>query len=94
MLSGQRRLALSRHADLKRRGDEDILVLPERAIRLAGSGGEILKLCREERAESEVLREMRDRYPEESGIEEQVRAFLVEMIELGGLVVRTGDDAT
>lgn len=89
-MSGDERLALSRHADLKTRASGDVLVLPERAIRLAGSGGEILRLCLPERSRSEVLRTMRERYPEDAGVEDHVRAFLDEMIALGGLVVRAG----
>jgi pyrroloquinoline quinone biosynthesis protein D len=83
-----RRLALSRHADLKQRGDDEILVLPERALRLSGSGGEILRLCDGSRSGGEIVGAMRGRYPGESGIEEEVLAFLEEMRTLGGLEER------
>ena len=48
-----RRILLSRHAALKTRADGDVLVLPERAIRLGGSGGEILRLFCEDGQEHE-----------------------------------------
>ena len=84
------RIELSRHAALKIRAEGDILVLPERAIRVGGSGGEILRLCDGERAPRQIAEEMGRRYPDTQGIERDVRAFLDEMLELGG-VVRASD---
>jgi len=84
-------LDLSRHAALKTRPDGDVLVLPERAIRLGGSGGEILRLCQGGRSRSEIVAEMRARYPETPEIETEVDHFLAEMLELGGLA-RIGVD--
>jgi len=86
-LDPSRRLRLSPHADLKSRADGEVLVLPERAIRIGGSGAEILGLCREERSGKSILTVMRERYPGAPGIESEVLAFLEEMLELGGLVV-------
>jgi len=79
-------LALSRHADLKTRAEGDVLVLPERAIRVGGSGGEILRLCDGERATEEIIEEMHRRYPQTEEIDREVMIFLDEMIELGGIV--------
>lgn len=79
-------LALTRHADLKQRRDGDVLVLPERAIRIGGSGGEILRLCDGDRSAREVVGEMQARYPDTPEIESQVTTFLAEMLDLGGLV--------
>lgn len=79
------RFDLSRHAALKSRTGGDVLVLPERAIRIGGSGGEILRLCEGGRSRNELVREMRARYPSTEGIEREVDRFLAEMLELGGL---------
>jgi len=76
---------LSRHAALKTRRDGDVLVLPERAIRIGGSGGEILRLCQGGRGRDAIVAEMRERYPDTPGIEVEVDHFLCEMLELGGL---------
>lgn len=88
-----RRVNLSPHAALKRRAEGDILVLPERAIRLGGSGGQILRLCDGEHTGHELIATMRDRYPEDSQIDEEVASFLSEMSRLGGIVVE-GTSAT
>ena len=79
------RLGLSRHASLKSRAEGDVLVLPERAIRLGGSGSEILRLCEGGRTRAEIVDVMRSRYPETPEIEIEVDRFLAEMLELGGL---------
>lgn len=82
------RFDLSRHAALKSRTGGDVLVLPERAIRIGGSGGEILRLCEGGRSRDEIVREMKARYPETAGIESEVDRFLAEMLELGGVTLR------
>ena len=76
---------LSRHAALKTRKEGDILVLPERAIRIGGSGGEILRLCEPPRGRDEIVAEMESRYPDSPEIASVVDQFLEEMIGLGGL---------
>ena len=87
-----RSLGISRHADLKTRQDGSILVLPERAIRLGGSGAEILRLVAEKRNVEAVLNTMRARYPdssdslESSPMTTEVLGFLEEMLSLGALV--------
>ncbi len=83
---GEARFDLSRHAALKSRTGGDVLVLPERAIRIGGSGGEILRLCEGGRSRDELVRELRARYPETKGIEREVDRFLSEMLALGGLI--------
>lgn len=82
---------LSRHGDLKRRGNDRIFVLPERAIRIGGSGAEILELLHEPRSLEEVVEILRARYPDDSAIEGAVVAFVQEMVELGGVVHAEGD---
>ena len=81
-----RALGISRHADLKTRKDGSILVLPERAIRLGGSGAELLRLLRVDRTVVSVLTTMRDRYPDTPEISEEVLGFIEEMLGLGGIV--------
>lgn len=80
-------LVLSRHAALKTRADGDILVLPERAIRLSGSGGEILRLCDGGRTNREIVATMQARYPGSPEIETEVMRFLSEMLDLGGVAL-------
>lgn len=80
------RFTLSRHAALKIRREGCILVLPERAIRVGGSGGEIMQLCDVGRTRGEILHAMKTRYPATPEITEEVDRFLDEMVELGGLV--------
>jgi pyrroloquinoline quinone biosynthesis protein D len=85
-LNLDRQITLWRHAALKTRGEEDVLVLPERAIRLGGSGGEILRLCNDERTGRDIVATMQARYPDAHQIDAEVVAFLAEMVALGGLV--------
>ena len=93
-------LRLSRHAALKTRREGAVLVLPERAIRLGGSGGEILQLFDRPRSEREIVACLRARYPESGEVETEVAAFLAKMLGLGALVrggadtgASTGSDA-
>ena len=83
--------ALSRHADLKHRAQGDVLVLPERAIQLSGSGGEILALCDGTRTRDEIVRVLAERYPGTAGLAEEVERFLAEMSGLGGLALVDGE---
>ncbi len=85
------RYALSRHADLKHRTQGDVLVLPERAIRLSGSGGEILALCDGTRTRDEIVEVLGERYPGTAGLAEEVERFLTEMSGLGGLAFDDGE---
>ena len=79
------RLDLARHPALKTRPGGDVLVLPERAIRVGGTGGEILRIVQGGRRRAEIVEEMRRRYPGTPEIDAQVEAFLAEMLELGGI---------
>ncbi len=78
-------ITLSRHAALKIRGSQQILVLPERAIRLRGSSAEILRLCEGTCTGEELLATMRARYPDDPKIDQQVVAFLIDMLARGAL---------
>lgn len=80
------RLVLSPHAALKTRRQGDVLVLPERAIRLGGSGGEILRGFERARSIREVAAALAARYPTSEGIEAEVVRFAEQMRRLGALV--------
>lgn len=82
-----RSLEISRHADLKTRDGGSVLVLPERAIRLGGSGVEILRLVAEVSKVESVLNAMRVRYPDSLEVATEVLGFLEEMLSLGAIVV-------
>jgi hypothetical protein len=81
-------LTLARHADLKSRTDGLVLVLPERALRIGGSGAEILGLISEGGSANDVIAALHARYPEAPSMETEVLAFLEEMLALGGLAPR------
>lgn len=85
----EQRFALSPHAALKTRAGGEILVLPERAIRLRGSSGEILRLFLEHETTRDVIAEMQLRYPKTPQIDSEVLRFLSEMLEAGGLVAES-----
>ena len=78
-------LVLSRHAALKHRHHGSVLVLPEHAIRLAGSGAEILALCDGARDRASIHQALEARYPGTEGLAAEVDRFLAEMVEMGGL---------
>ena len=80
------RYALSRHAALKIRSYGHVLVLPERAIRLEGSGGEILELDDGERSRADIEAVLGARYPGTEGLAQEIARFLDEMIAMGGVV--------
>ena len=81
-------LSLSRHADLKERHTGTILVLPEQAIRLQGSGAEILSLCDGTRDRDAILAALEARYPDTPELPGELDRFLAEMIEMGGIECR------
>ena len=85
-LDSSRALGLSKHADFKTRRDGYVLVLPERAIRIGGSGAEILRLVEQGRSARFVLTEMGDRYPDSPDVAAEVPRFLEEMLSLGGIL--------
>jgi len=76
---------LARRAQLRNDPDDPMLVLPERAVRLNGSGGEILALCDGKRSAREIADALRKRHPDVQNIENDVHHFLAEMRRLGAL---------
>ena len=76
---GGARPRLSLHAQLRSEDESCLVVLPERAVRLGGSGQEILAACDGERSVEEVAAEMRRLRPEVDGIEADVYEFLEQM---------------
>lgn len=78
---------LAGHALLRDEPDGgQVVVLSERAVRVAGSGSEILALCDGERTGSDVSRAMAERHPEsERKVSDDVHDFLEEMATAGAL---------
>ena len=68
-------------------GQEDLLLIPEGALRLKGPARTILELCDGERALDEIVQELRRRYPLEDAarIETDAVAFVTRMRERGVL---------
>ena len=68
-------------------GQGDLLLIPEGALRLKGPARTILELCNGERALSQIVQELRRRYPSEDSarIETEALAFLKRMRERGVL---------
>ena len=81
-----RRPSLSPHAMVREEEGATMVVLPERAVKLGGSGREILDACDGERSRDAVARLMRDRHPEIDGIVDDVHEFFDAMEKLGVLV--------
>jgi pyrroloquinoline-quinone synthase len=78
---------LSRHA-LLRVDEQDagaLVVLPERGVKIGGSGREIVALCDGVRTTRELVAALRERHPEAAGLEEDVYAFVDQMLGLGVL---------
>ena len=92
ILDETRRLRLSKHAELKTRAEGDILVLPEQAIRIGGSGGEILRLVIQGKTASSILAALEKRYPDSAEIAPRVRKFLEAMLANGGILQSGASD--
>jgi coenzyme PQQ biosynthesis protein PqqD len=68
-----------------REGHEELLLIPEGALRLAGPARDILELCNGERALGEIVQELRRRHPSEDArrIETETVEFLEQMVDRG-----------
>jgi pyrroloquinoline quinone biosynthesis protein D len=68
-------------------GPEELLLIPEGALRLKGPGRAIVELCDGERSLAEIIEELKRRYPDEDGmrIEAEVVAFLTRLRDRGVL---------
>jgi pyrroloquinoline quinone biosynthesis protein D len=60
---------------------EDLLLIPEGALRLKGPGRSIVELCDGQRTVREIVRELHGRFPSEDAgrIEAEVFAFLTRL---------------
>ncbi|MEE9608491.1 MAG: pyrroloquinoline-quinone synthase PqqC [Myxococcota bacterium] len=89
--AAQRRPLLARSAQLRIDpvGDQTLVVLPERAVKLNESGREILALCDGERTAATIALELRRRHPEVEQLESDVHEFLTQMRRLGVLASPT-----
>ncbi|ROO87170.1 pyrroloquinoline quinone biosynthesis protein D [Actinocorallia herbida] len=65
--------------------DTDLLLMPERAVRLTGAGGTILRLCDGRRTTAEIVAELVRDFPGEP-VEAETTAFLDRMREQGWLI--------
>jgi pyrroloquinoline-quinone synthase len=65
------------------RGDEGLVVLPERAVKLSGSGRELLAACNGTRSIEEIAAWSRARHPEPESVERDCYEFLEQMQKLG-----------
>jgi len=68
-------------------GPEELLLVPEGALRLKGPGRAIVELCDGERSLGDIIEELKRRYPDEDGtrIEAEVVAFLTRLRDRGVL---------
>lgn len=82
-----RRLRVSRHADCRfdEKAERWVLILPERLIRLNGSGHEILELCDGRRSVDELVKTLRTRHPAAPELVSEVDRFLGRLERLGAL---------
>ena len=66
---------------------EDILLIPEGALRLKGPARTILELCDGKRSLAEIVEELRHRYPSENAarIEAEAVAFIARLRDRGVL---------
>ena len=62
---------------------DDLVILPERAVKLGGAGPDILALCDGERSSEEVAQEMLTRHPGKNQIADDVHDFLSKMHRVG-----------
>ncbi|XVQ06919.1 pyrroloquinoline quinone biosynthesis peptide chaperone PqqD [Spirillospora sp. CA-255316] len=62
----------------------DLLLMPERAVRLSGTGGRILRLCDGRRTVADLIAELRETFPD-APLDDEVPAFLDRVREEGWL---------
>ncbi|TMQ90737.1 pyrroloquinoline quinone biosynthesis peptide chaperone PqqD [Actinomadura soli] len=55
--------------------DADLLLMPERAVRLSGTGGRILRLCDGSRTVDDIVAELGESFPD-APLADEVPAFL------------------
>ncbi len=82
---------LARAAQARLDDAEPMVVLPERAVKLGGSGVEILRLCDGERNALAIVAALRERHPDAEHLGDDVHDFLDEMVRLG-VLERPGAD--
>jgi len=68
-------------------GQEDLLLIPEGALRLKGPARAIVELCDGERALRQIVQELTERYPSDDAtrIETEVVALLARLRDRGAL---------
>jgi pyrroloquinoline-quinone synthase len=88
---GGRAPRLAPAALLREEGDESLVVLPERAVRVSASGREILALCDESRSVEAVAARVRASHPADERVERDVYDFVERMEGLGVLRLEEPD---
>ena len=83
---GGRKPRLARGARLREDGGESMVVLPERAVRGAGSGRVILEACDGERSVDAVAAALRAGHPDEANSLEREVLDFVEKMEAAGVL--------
>jgi coenzyme PQQ biosynthesis protein PqqD len=78
---------LSPHALPRFDDDEPMVVLSERAVKLGGSGREILELCDGTRSTLAIVDRLSERHPQEPRLAEDVHHFVEQMAKLSVLVL-------
>lgn len=68
-------------------GQEDLLLIPEGALRLKGPGRTIIEFCDGQRTVGQIVEELKQRYPSAGAqrIETEVLAFLARLRDRGAL---------
>jgi pyrroloquinoline-quinone synthase len=82
---GGRAPALESSVMLREEGDASVTVLPERAVRVTGSGREILPLCDGKRSVEALAAALREQHREDERVERDVYDFVERMEKLGVL---------
>jgi pyrroloquinoline-quinone synthase len=76
------RPVLSPHAMARLDDAEPMLVLAERAVKLGGSGCEIVRACDGTRSSIEVVEALTAAHPDEPGLADDVHDFIEQMVKL------------
>ena len=80
------RPSLVSHALVREEDGQPVVVLPERAVRVGGSGREILSLCDGTRTANDVAAEMAARHADAPGAADDVHDFLEELGRAGAVL--------
>ncbi len=86
--AAHQRPALSPHAIARLDDAEPMLVLAERAVKLGGSGLEIVRLCDGRHTSLEIADALAEAHPDEPHVRADVHEFIEKLVGLGALELR------